>query len=291
MILDLHDVTLVHSDIIRFLSTSEKEGITLVRCPPYVREWIQRERAEGETQSVKNNAGSDLSNNPNHARRDSFATRVAVVTGASRGIGLALAKRLIANGYRVVANSRNIGSAMTLQNTADLRLVDGDIALQETAKQVVAIAVQTFGRIDLLVNNAGVFIPKPFTEYTVEEFRVVTETNLSGFFHVSQLTVEQMRRQQFGHVVNITASLVSQPVAGVAASLTNLTKGGLESVTRALAIEFAGEGIRFNAIAPGVLTTMIPDAHDFLKQLSPLKRLPELKKLPTCCSLSNPLTL
>ena len=111
---------------------------------------------------MKNNAGNDPSNNPNHAKRDSFATKVAVVTGASRGIGLALAKRLIANGYRVVANSRNIGSAMTLQNTADLKLVDGDIALQETAKLVVAIAVQNFGRIDLLVNNAGVFIPKSF---------------------------------------------------------------------------------------------------------------------------------
>ena len=230
---------------------------------------------------MKNNAGSDLSNNPNHAKRDSFATKVAVVTGASRGIGLALAKRLIANGYRVVANSRNIGSAMTLQNTADLKLVDGDIALQETAKQVVAIAVQNFGRIDLLVNNAGVFIPKPFTEYTVEEFRVVTETNLSGFFHLSQLTVEQMLRQQFGHVVNITASLASQPVAGVAASLTNLTKGGLESVTRALAIEFAGEGIRFNAIAPGVVDTpMNPaDAHEFLRQLSPLKRLAKVEEV------------
>src|ERR1700724_2262051 len=122
---------------------------------------------------MKNNTGSDPSNNPNHAKWDSFATKVGVVTGASRGIGLALAKSLIANGYRVVANSRNIGSAMTLQNTPDLKLVDGDIALQETAKQVVAIAVQNFGRIDLLVNNAGVFIPKSFTEYTVEEFRVV----------------------------------------------------------------------------------------------------------------------
>src|SRR5712671_89674 len=139
-----------------------------------VNEWKEKLRV------MKSNAGSDPSNNPNDVKQDSLPTKVAVVTGASRGIGLAVAKRLIANGYRVVANSRNIGSAMTLQNTADLKLVDGDIALQETAKQVVAIAVQDFGRIDLLVNNAGVFIPKSFTEYTVEEFRVVTETNLSG---------------------------------------------------------------------------------------------------------------
>jgi NAD(P)-dependent dehydrogenase (short-subunit alcohol dehydrogenase family) len=158
------------------------------------------------------------------------------VTGASSGIGLEVTKRLIASGYRVVANSRKIASTMTLENTADLKLVDGDISLQQTAKRVVATAIQNFGRVDLLVNNAGVFIPKPFTEYTVEDFRRATETNLSGFFYTSQLAVEQMRRRQSGHVVNITASLASQPVAGIAASLANLTKGGLESVTRALAI-------------------------------------------------------
>ena len=200
-------------------------------------------------------------------------SKVAIVTGASSGIGLEVAKRLIASGYRVVANSREIASAMTLQNTDDLKLVDGDIGLRETAKRVVATAIQNFGRVDLLVNNAGVFIPKPFTEYTVEDFRRATETHLSGFFYISQLAVEQMRRRQSGHVVNITASLGSQPVADIAASLANPTKGGLESVTRALAIEFAGEGIRFNAIAPGVVNTpMHPvEAHDFLKHLSPLK--------------------
>jgi NAD(P)-dependent dehydrogenase (short-subunit alcohol dehydrogenase family) len=211
----------------------------------------------------------------------SGASRVAIVTGASSGIGLDIAQRLIAGGYRVVANSRRLTSAMTLQSTADLQLVDGNIGVRETARQVVAAAVQNFGRVDLLVNNAGVFIPKPFTEYVVEEFRKAIETNLWGFFHISQLAVEQMRRQQSGHVVTITSSLASQPVAGVAASLTNLTKGGLESVTRALAIEFAGEGIRFNAIAPGVVDTpMNPvHAHDFLKQLSPLKRLAKVDEV------------
>jgi NAD(P)-dependent dehydrogenase (short-subunit alcohol dehydrogenase family) len=221
------------------------------------------------------------SNFPSPRTQDRSSAKVAIVTGASSGIGLALAKRLIAGGYRVVANSRNIESALTLQQTIDVKLVEGDIALPETANQAVSTALQNFGRIDLLVNNAGVFIPKSFTEYTVEEFRVVTETNLSGFFHVSQLAVEQMRRQQFGHVVNITASIANQSVAGLAASLTSLTKGGLESVTSALAIEFAGEGIRFNAIAPGAVDTpMNPvDAHDFLKQLSPLKRLARVEEV------------
>src|SRR5580704_5217840 len=204
--------------------------------------------------------------------------KVAIVTGASSGIGLEIVKRLIEKGYRVVANSRKITSAMTLHSTADLKLVDGDIGIEETAKRVVSSAIQSFGAVDLLVNNAGVFLSKPFTEYTAEDFRRATQTNLAGFFYVSQLAVAQMRLQKLGHVVNISTSLVSQPIAGCPGSLANLTKAGLESVTRALAIEFAAEGIRFNAIAPGVVNTpMNPaEAHDFLKQLSPLKRLAEV---------------
>jgi NAD(P)-dependent dehydrogenase (short-subunit alcohol dehydrogenase family) len=205
-------------------------------------------------------------------------SKVAIVTGASSGIGLEMTKKLIANGYRVVANSRHLTSAKTLSETGSLKLVDGDIGLEETAQRVVGVAKDHFGRIDLLVNNAGVFIPKPFTEYTSEDFRLATATNLAGFLYVSQLAVSQMRVQKSGHVVNITTSLVGQPVAGVSASLANLTKGGLESVTRALAIEFAESGIRFNAIAPGVVNTPMhpPGAHEYLKQLSPLKRLAEV---------------
>jgi NAD(P)-dependent dehydrogenase (short-subunit alcohol dehydrogenase family) len=205
-------------------------------------------------------------------------TKVAIVTGGSSGIGLEMVKKLIEKGYRVVANSRNITSAMTLRSTADLKLVDGDIGIEETAKHVVRTAIQNFGAVDLLVNNAGVFIPKPFNEYTAEDFRRVTQTNLAGFFYVSQLAVAQMRLQKFGHVVNISSSLVSQPIAGAPGSLVNLTKAGLESVTRALAIEFAVEGIRFNAIAPGVVNTPMHKAetHEFLKQLSPMKRLAEV---------------
>jgi NAD(P)-dependent dehydrogenase (short-subunit alcohol dehydrogenase family) len=207
--------------------------------------------------------------------------KVAIVTGASRGIGLGIAERLLERGYCVVANSRNITSAKTLQPGERLELVDGDIGNPNVAKQVVDTAILNFGRIDLLVNNAGVFIPKPFIEYTVEDIRRATETNLLGFLYVSQLAVSQMLLQKSGHVVNITSSIVDQPVAGCAASFVNLTKGGLESATRALAIEFARDGIRFNAISPGVVNTPMHqvEAHEFLKQLSPLNRLAEVAEV------------
>ncbi len=197
--------------------------------------------------------------------------KVAIVTGASSGIGLEAVRRLVACGYRVVANSRNITSANSLDGTGDLKLklVDGDIGIRETAQRVVDTALQSFGRVDLLVNNAGVFIPKPFTEYTAEDFQRAVGTNLAGFFYVSQLAVAKMRLQKSGHVVNISTSFVSQPIGVLPASLANLTKSGLESVTRSLAIEFADEGIRFNAIAPGVVNTpMHPvETHDRLAEV------------------------
>lgn len=208
----------------------------------------------------------------------SNVSKVAIVTGASSGIGLDSVRRLIASGYRVVANSRNLTSAHTLDAADDLKLVDGDIGVRETAQRVVNTAIQSFGKIDLLVNNAGVFIPKPFTEYTPEDFQHAVGTNLAGFFYVSQLAVAQMRLQRSGHVVSISTSFVSQPIGVLPASLANLTKSGLESVTRSLAIEFADEGIRFNTIAPGVVNTPMHPAetHEFLKQLSPFKRLAEV---------------
>jgi NAD(P)-dependent dehydrogenase (short-subunit alcohol dehydrogenase family) len=207
--------------------------------------------------------------------------KVAIVTGASRGIGRGIAERLLDTGYNVVANSRNITRAKTLQPGDRLKLVDGDIGSHSVAKQVVDSAILNFGRIDLLVNNAGIFIPRPFTEYTSEDFRRANETNLWGFFYVSQLAASQMRLQKSGHIVTITSSIVDQPVAGVAASLVNLTKGGLESVTRALAIEFARDGVRFNAISPGVVNTPMHqiEAHEFLKKLSPLNRLAEVAEI------------
>ena len=206
--------------------------------------------------------------------------KVAVVTGASRGIGLDLAKKLIAKGYRVIANSRHITSG-TLPENDYMQLVSGDIGKPSVAEQAVDAAIRKFGRIDLLVNNAGVLIPKPFTEYTVEDFRSVIETNLAGFFHASQFAVTRMRAQKSGHVVNITASIANQPVAGLPAALCSLSKGGLESVTRALAIEYAGDGIRFNAIAPGVVNTPMHSAaaHDSLRRLSPLGRMAEAEEV------------
>jgi NAD(P)-dependent dehydrogenase (short-subunit alcohol dehydrogenase family) len=210
-----------------------------------------------------------------------FKARVAIVTGASRGIGLGITERLLEKGYCVVANSRNITHAKTLQSGGCLKLVDGDIGNQDVAKRVVDSAISDYRRIDLLVNNAGVFIPKPFTEYTTEDFRRASDTNLWGFFYVSQLVASQMRLQKSGHIVNITSSIVDQPVAGLTGSLINLTKGGLQSVTKALAIEFARDGVRFNAISPGVVNTPMHnvETHDFLKQLSPFHRLAEISEV------------
>ena len=219
---------------------------------------------------------------PSSSRLDSpVKTKVAIVTGASRGIGRGIAEQLIETGYCVVANSRNITRAKTLQPRDRLTLVDGDIGNQNVAKQVVDSAISHYGRIDLLVNNAGVFIPKPFTEYTTEDFRRASDTNLWGFFYISQLAASQMRLQKSGHIVTITSSIVDQPVAGLTGSLVNLTKGGLQSATKALAIEFVRDGIRFNAISPGVVNTPMhkPEAHDFLKQLSPLNRLAEVAEV------------
>ena len=207
--------------------------------------------------------------------------KTAIVTGASSGIGLGIAKALLADGYRLVANSRHMSVSDTLRNSENLVLLDGDIGDRATAQALVETAIDRFGSLDLLVNNAGIFISKPFTEYSVEDFHSIARTNLAGFFHVSQFAVTQMRKQRAGHVVNITASVADQPIAGAPSVLANLTKGGLQSATRALAIEFANEGVRFNAIAPGAVNTpMHPEAtHAFLNQLSPLHRLPEVSEI------------
>ena len=160
-------------------------------------------------------------------------------------------------------------------------LVDGHIGDSATAARVVETAISRFKSIDVLINNAGIFFTKPFTEYTAEDFRRATDTNLGGFLYVSQLAASQMRLQKSGHIVSITSSIVDQPVAGLTGSFINLTKGGLESVTRALAIEFARDGVRFNAISPGVVNTPMHqvEAHEFLKKLSPLNRLAEIAEV------------
>jgi NAD(P)-dependent dehydrogenase (short-subunit alcohol dehydrogenase family) len=200
--------------------------------------------------------------------------KVAVITGASQGIGAALVQEYGKLGYAVVATSRSIN----LVPAPDVFAVRGDIADPATAERVAAAAIRRFGRIDTLVNNAGIFIAKPFTEYTRDDYEAVTGVNLTGFFRITQLAVEQMLRQGSGHLVQISTSLADHPDASVNSVLPALTKGGLQSATRALAIEYAARGIRSNAVALGVIKTHSPDAYDdSLARLHPLGRLGEIR--------------
>ncbi|HEX4714895.1 MAG TPA: SDR family oxidoreductase [Ktedonobacteraceae bacterium] len=201
--------------------------------------------------------------------------QTALVTGASSGIGLELTRTLLARGYQVVANSRTLTRAGTLTASDSLALVDGDIADQGTAKRVVDTAVQRFGGIDLLVNNAGIFLAKPFTNYAFQDVELLVRTNLFGFFFVTQYAAQQMLKQHNGHIVTITTTLADQPVAGVSASISLFIKGGLNTVTKALAIEYAGEGIRVNAVAPGNIDTPLHknDDHGFLSAMHPIARM------------------
>jgi len=204
--------------------------------------------------------------------------KTAIVTGASQGIGAGLVEAFLKRGYSVVANSRNITKANPFAAAANVALVDGDIGNQSTAATIEETAVSRFGRIDVLINNAGVFIPKPFTEYTTKDFNTLVSTTLAGFLYVSQLAIKQMLRQKSGSIVNVSTTLVDQPIAGVGAALQIMLKGGLNAVTRALAIEYAKEGIRVNTIALGVINTSMhkPETHDFLKGLHPVGRIGEV---------------
>src|SRR5262245_21083864 len=200
--------------------------------------------------------------------------KVAVITGASQGIGAGLVRGFLDRGYRVVANSRSIQP----DGSADVLAVAGDIADPAVADRVIGDAVGKFGRVDTLVNNAGVFVARPFTEYTEADFAHVLAVNLAGF---SQRAVRQMLTQGGGHIVNLTTTLVGQPVKGVPSALASLTKGGLDAVTRSLAIEYADRGIRVNAVAPGVIKTPMhpPETHAFLVGLHPLGRIGEVREV------------
>lgn len=203
--------------------------------------------------------------------------KVVVVTGASQGIGAGLVRGFLDRGYRVVANSRSIKP----DSSADVLAVPGDIAESAVADRVIGEAVAKFGRVDTLVNNAGIFVPKPFTEYTADDYARVLGTNLAGFFFVTQRAVRQMLSQDGGHVVNVTTTLVGQPVKGVPSALASLTKGGLDAVTRSLAIEYAEQGIRVNAVAPGIIKTPMhaAETHATLAGLHPLGRLGEVREV------------
>ena len=174
--------------------------------------------------------------------------KVAVVTGASQGVGAALVQAFREAGYRVVANSRSIGPS----RDPDVLTVAGDISDPGTAERVVAEAVERFGRVDTLVNNAGVFTSKPFTEFTAGDWAANIGTNLAGFFFVTQHAVRKMEAQGSGHLIQITTSLVDQPLHDIPAVLASLTKGGLDAATKALAIEYARRGVRANAVRAGL---------------------------------------
>jgi NAD(P)-dependent dehydrogenase (short-subunit alcohol dehydrogenase family) len=198
-------------------------------------------------------------------------SKVVVITGASQGIGAGLVQGFLDHGYRIVANSRSI-SPSTNQNVF---AVAGDIADPGIAERVIRGAVDHFGRVDTLINNAGIFLSKPFTEYTQDDFAKVLSVNVAGYFYVSQQAVRQMLLQGAGHIVNVTTTLVGQPVKGVPSVLASLSKGSMDAVTRSLAIEYAEQGIRVNAVAPGVIKTPMhaPETHAFLAGLHPLGRM------------------
>ena len=179
--------------------------------------------------------------------------RTAIITGASGGIGSGLVEGFLREGYNVVATSRHASRELTASGT--LVLVDGDIGKQQTANQTVEAAINNFGSIDVLVNNAGIFLNKPFTDFTTEDFDALVSTNLLGFFYITQRTVKEMLKQKSGCVVSITAALADRPIAGENGSVSMITKGGLNSATQNLAIEYAKDGIRFNAVAPGEVDT------------------------------------
>jgi NAD(P)-dependent dehydrogenase (short-subunit alcohol dehydrogenase family) len=195
-----------------------------------------------------------------------------IVTGGSQGIGAAVVQAFLDRGYSVVATSRRITQA-ELNSTPNLALVDGDISHAATAQKVVETAVERFGSIDTLVNNAGIFFAKPFTDYSADDFRALVSTNLEGYIYITQLAVKRMLAQKSGgSVVAITSSMVENPIGGMTVSLAMITKGGLEAITRSLASEYSKEHIRFNAVAPGVVDTPLHknNPKDFLKTLSPM---------------------
>jgi NAD(P)-dependent dehydrogenase (short-subunit alcohol dehydrogenase family) len=179
--------------------------------------------------------------------------KTAIITGASGGIGAGLVEGFLREGYNVVATSREANRKLTISGSPVL--LDGDISKQQTAAYAVEAAINNFGTIDVLVNNAGIFLTKPFTDFTTEDFDALVSTNLLGFFYITQQSVKEMLKQKSGCVVSITAALADRPIAGVSGSISMITKGGLNSATKNLAIEYAKDGIRFNAVAPGVVDT------------------------------------
>jgi NAD(P)-dependent dehydrogenase (short-subunit alcohol dehydrogenase family) len=208
--------------------------------------------------------------------------KTIIVTGASQGIGACIARIFLERGYKVVASSRRITTSGAFSPLDNLALVDGDIGDPETARKIAEIAVERFGSIDALVNNAGIFFTKRFIDYTAEDFRSLISTNLEGFLYVTQLAVKQMLSQKTGgSIVTITASLADNPIAGVTAAVPMITKGGLNAITYHLAMEYARDGIRVNAVAPGVVATPLHKTtpEDVMKKLSPMGQVSSVNEI------------
>jgi NAD(P)-dependent dehydrogenase (short-subunit alcohol dehydrogenase family) len=207
----------------------------------------------------------------------SIEQKVVIITGASQGIGAGLVRAYRDRNYRVIASSRSVKAS----SDADILAVPGDISQPETAERIVREGLERFGRIDSLVNNAGVFVSKPFIEFTQDDYAHNMGVNVAGFFHMTQRAAAEMLKQGSGHIVNITTSLVDQADGGVPAALASMTKGGLNSVTKALAIEFAKTGVRVNAVAPGIIKTpMHPvETHTALGAMHPVGRMGEVRDI------------
>ena len=208
--------------------------------------------------------------------------RTAVVTGASQGIGAGIVKGLAERGFNVVANSRKVTQSTEVAASNHVALVDGHIGEPATAVNIVETALTRFKSIDVLVNNAGIFFTKPFTDYTAEDFKSLVSTNLEGFLYVSQLSIKQMLAQKTGgSIVTITAALARNPMRGVTAAVPMITKGGLETITQHLAMEYAKDSIRVNAVAPGVVYTPLhrETPKDVMESLSPMGRPSTVKEI------------
>jgi len=205
----------------------------------------------------------------------SGAQKTAIVTGASQGIGAGIAKGFVERGFNVVANAQQMTQSTEVVASNHVALVDGHIGKPATAAKIVEMALSRFKSIDALVNNAGIFFTKPFTDYTAEDFKSLVSTNVEGFLYVTQLAIKQMLAQKTGgSIVTITAALARNPIRGVTAAVPMITKGGLETITQHLAMEYAKDGIRVNAVAPGVVYTPLhrDTPKDVMENLSPMGR-------------------
>jgi len=209
-------------------------------------------------------------------------SKTIVITGASQGIGAGLVNTFAGRGYNVVATSRSVSRSSEIPASDKVVRVDGDIADPATARKVVETALSRFGRIDALVNNAGIFFAKPFVDYTLDDYRKLAATNVEGFLHLTQLVVRQMVEQKNGgSIVSITTPLISHPIAGMPVSVAMITKGGIEAASKNIAMEYARDGIRVNTVAPGVVDTPLhkDNPKDFLKTLSPMNSISSAQEI------------